>query len=342
MKTQLLSLTPEEWRNNLPDVPSYQVTNIFRWMHRGVTRADQMTDIPKALRSKVETLGVFTDPVEERRQESTDGTVKSLWVYDDGQAVESVLMRYGYGLSLCLSTQVGCRMGCTFCASCADGLIRDVTAAEMLAVVLKTVESHGRISHIVLMGMGEPLDNFDEVVRFLKLVSHPDGLRISLRNISVSTCGIIPRIEELSRLDLPVTLSVSLHAPDDDTRRKIMPVARTGSVDALLAATKAYFDRTHRRVSYEYILIKGVNDAPEQARLLGRKIKGQPAHINLIPFNPNPFSDFRPSTPATVNAFAQTLKKLGLSVTVRRRLGDGIDAACGQLARKTAKKVSDE
>lgn len=332
---ELLSLFPEEIRALLPDEPPYRARQIFHWLHRGVRSFDEMTDLPLSLRTRLTETGVLTVPSAERRQEARDGTVKTLWRLRDGQCVESVLMRYRHGNSICLSTQAGCRQGCAFCASTVGGLVRNLTAAEMLAQILSfTREADIPVSHAVLMGIGEPLDNFDETARFLRLLSHPDGLHMSARHVSVSTCGLIDGIRRLAELDLPVTLSVSLHAPDDETRTRLMP--SNPGVTALLAACRDYFRQTGRRVSYEYLMLRDVNDAPDKAHLLGRLLRGAPSHVNLIPYNPAGRGTLRPSTPESVRMFSNIVSGYGPSVTVRRALGQDISAACGQLRRRSA------
>lgn len=316
--------------------PAFRAGQVFGFLHRGVTSFDEMTNLPKALRQQLAEEYLLTVPELERKQCSKlDGTVKYLWRLHDGNTVESVLMRYSYGASLCVSTQVGCRMGCTFCASTLGGLVRNLEAGEILDQVLfAQKESSLRISHIVLMGIGEPLDNYEQVVRFLRLVSHPDGLQISLRHISLSTCGLVDEIDRLAGEKLPITLSVSLHCPDNEGRSRIMPVNRRYPLEELMRACRDYFRQTGRRISYEYAMIAGVNDAPEQAQRLAQLLKGQPAHVNLIPLNPVAERHLRGSSRAQIQRFAGILEQQGVTVTVRRRLGPDIDASCGQLRRR--------
>ena len=299
-----------------------------------------MTNLPKALRQQLAQQYLLTVPQLERKQRSKqDGTVKFLWRLHDGNTVESVLMHYSYGASLCISTQVGCRMGCTFCASTLGGLVRNLQAGEMLDQVLfAQKEERVRISHIVLMGMGEPLDNYEQVVRFLRLVSHPDGLQVSLRHISLSTCGLVDQIDRLAGEKLPITLSVSLHCPDNEGRSRIMPVNRRYPLEELMRACRDYFRRTGRRISYEYTMIAGVTDAPEQARRLARLLRGQPAHVNLIPLNPVAERHLRGSSRSQIQRFAGILEQAGVTATVRRRLGPDIDASCGQLRQRRMKE----
>ncbi len=334
------SMTPEElaaWLKEQGE-PAFRAGQIFKWLYRGVTSFGEMTDLSKALRQKLEETAFLTPPTVARKQVSQeDGTIKYLWRLADGNCVESVLMRYRHGNTVCISCQVGCRMGCAFCASTIAGKVRDLTPAEMLDQVLFTqIDSGAPVSNIVLMGIGEPLDNFDTVLRFLTLVNHPDGLNIGMRHISLSTCGLVDEIDKLARYELQLTLSVSLHAPDDETRSRIMPVNRSVGVEKLLETCRRYFDKTGRRISYEYAMIDGVNDADWQADLLARRLKGAPAHVNLIPLNEVEESPLKPSR--RVAAFQKRLEGHGVTVTVRRKLGGDIDASCGQLRRKAMKE----
>ncbi len=319
--------------------PAFRAKQIFQWLHRGATSFEEMTNLSKALRERLTGTCFITAPKVERKQTSQlDGTVKYLWRLRDGNCVETVLMRYHHGNTVCISSQVGCRMGCAFCASTIGGKVRDLTAAEMLDQVLFTqLDSGEEVSNIVLMGIGEPLDNFDTVIRFLELVNHPDGLNIGMRHISLSTCGLVERIDKLAELRLQLTLSVSLHAPDDETRSKIMPVNRSVGVDKLFACCRRYFETTGRRISYEYAMIDGVNDADWQADLLARYLKGTPGHVNLIPLNEVAESPLKPSR--RVKEFQKRLEDQGVTVTVRRKLGGDIDASCGQLRRKQMKEA---
>ena len=315
--------------------PAFRAGQIFRWLHqRGASDFEEMSDLPKPLRQKLAQTCLLALPTVARKQVSAqDGTIKYLWRLADGNCVESVLMRYQHGNTVCISCQVGCRMGCAFCASTIAGKVRDLTAGEMVDQVLLTQRDGGApVSNIVLMGIGEPLDNFDTVMRFLELVNCPDGLNIGMRHISLSTCGLVEQIDKLAGYGLQLTLSVSLHAPDDQTRSKIMPVNRSVGVERLIAACRRYFQRTGRRISYEYAMIDGVNDSDWQADLLAGLLKGMPAHVNLIPLNQVEESPLRPSR--RVAAFQKRLESRGITVTVRRRLGSDIDASCGQLRRK--------
>ena len=314
--------------------PAFRAKQVYQWLHRGARSFGEMTNLPKPLREALEANCILTVPQVERKQVSAqDGTIKYLWRLSDGNCIETVLMRYHHGNTVCISSQVGCRMGCAFCASTLGGKVRDLTPAEMLDQVLFTqIDSDAPVSNIVLMGIGEPLDNFDTVLRFLELVNSPEGMNIGMRHISLSTCGLTEKIDKLAEYQLQLTLSVSLHAPDDETRSKIMPVNRGTGVEALFAACRRYFEKTGRRVSYEYIMIDGVNDQDWQADLLARHLSGAPGHVNLIPLNNVEESPMRPSR--RVAAFQKRLEGQGVTATVRRKLGGDIDASCGQLRRK--------
>ncbi len=314
--------------------PTFRAKQVFRWLYREVTSFEEMSDLSKSLRQMLSETCFLTAPKVVRKQESKlDGTIKYLWELGDGNCIETVLMRYQHGNTVCISCQVGCRMGCAFCASTLGGKVRDLTPSEMIDQVLFTQKDSGQpISNIVLMGIGEPLDNFDTVMKFLTLVNHPDGMNIGMRHISLSTCGLAEEIDKLAQRGLQLTLSVSLHAPDDETRSKLMPVNRAVGMEALMAACRRYFQTTGRRISYEYAMIDGVNDSDWQADLLARLLKGTPGHVNLIPLNNVEESPLKPSR--RVAAFQKRLESHGVTVTVRRRLGGDIDASCGQLRRK--------
>ena len=317
--------------------PGFRAKQVFRWLHRGVTSFDDMSDLSKSLPEKLSASCYINSLEIERKQVSAlDGTIKYLWRLRDGNCIETVLMRYKHGNSVCISSQVGCLMGCAFCASTLGGKIRNLTPSEMLdQVMFAQLDSGEPVSNIVLMGIGEPLDNYDTVMRFLELVNSPDGLNIGMRHISLSTCGLADKIDELADRQLQLTLSVSLHAPDDETRSKIMPVNRAICVDRLMEACHRYFRVTGRRISFEYAMIDGVNDSDRQADLLAERIKGMPAHVNLIPLNHVEESPLKPSR--RVKQFQQRLESHGITATVRRKLGSDIDASCGQLRRKAMK-----
>lgn len=316
--------------------PSYRGKQVFRWLTQGVTSFDEMSDLSKSLREKLKEKAFITKPEIVRKQVSArDGTVKYLFGLADGNCVETVVMRYQHGNSVCLSTQAGCHMGCAFCASFEKGETRDLTPAEILDQVLFAQKDSGlKISNIVLMGTGEPLDNYDNVVQFLRLVSCPEGLNIGMRHISLSTCGLVPRIRELSQLDFQLTLSISLHAPNNKIRSTIMPVNNKYPVEELIRACRDYFAATGRRISFEYAMIAGVNDSDGCARELAALLRGLMCHINLIPLNHVEGSPLAPSSRETIRRFQEILQKKGFNVTVRRSLGGDIDASCGQLRRK--------
>ena len=322
--------------------PAFRAKQVFSWLHRGVRSFAEMTDLPKALREMLSAHYLLTAPVPIRRQESRlDGTVKYLWQLHDGNCVETVLMRYHHGNTVCISSEVGCAMGCAFCASTIGGLVRRLSAGEMLDEVMFTeLDSGQTLSNIVLMGIGEPLDNYSNVCRFLELINSGEGRNIGMRHISLSTCGIVPRILELAESRLQLTLSVSLHAPDDETRSRIMPVNRRWPVDELLEACRVYYAKTGRRISFEYAMIRDVNDSPEAARLLLQKLKGLPAHVNLIPLNHVEESPLQPSERGTVLRFQKLLEEQGVACTIRRTLGGDIDASCGQLRKKFTQNAS--
>ena len=338
----LKSLTIQEMTQLFKDMgqPGFRAKQVYTWLHKGVRSYDEMTNLPKGLRDQLAAEYPILAPVVVRKQESQrDGTIKYLWQLSDGNCVETVLMRYHYGNTVCISTEVGCRMGCAFCASTLGGLVRRLEPFEMLDQVLFTqVDSGQPISHIVLMGIGEPLDNFDNVMRFLELVNSPEGMNISMRHISLSTCGLVPKIDELAKRKLQLTLSVSLHAPNDATRNRIMPVNKAYPSEELLAACRRYYAETSRRISFEYAMIDGVNDSVADAKELLRRLKGLPAHFNLIPLNHVEESPLKPSSKAAVALFQKTLEDGGIPATVRRTLGGDIDASCGQLRRKYNKE----
>ena len=336
----LKSMTLEEltaWLQEQGE-PAFRGKQVFRWFYRGATSFGEMSDLSKPLRQKLEEQCFLSKPKVARKQVSAlDGTIKYLWELADGNCIETVLMRYKHGNTVCISCQVGCRMGCAFCASTLAGKVRDLTPAEMVDQVLFTqIDSGEPISNIVLMGIGEPLDNYDTVMKFLTLVNHPDGLNIGMRHISLSTCGLVDKIDKLAQRGLQLTLFVSLHAPDDETRSKIMPVNRGIGVERLMDCCRRYFQTTGRRISYEYAMIDGVNDSDQQADRLASLLKGTPGHVNLIPLNDVEESPLKPSR--RVAAFQKRLESQGVTVTVRRKLGGDIDASCGQLRRKAMRE----
>ena len=317
--------------------PSFRAKQVFQWLHRGAVSFDAMTNLSKELRKKLSDSCAISAPCVEQKQVSAqDGTIKYLWRLKDGNCIETVLMRYHHGNTVCISSQVGCRMGCAFCASTLGGKVRDLTPAEMLDQVLFTQLDAGfPVSNIVLMGIGEPLDNLNNVLRFLELINSPEGLNIGMRHISLSTCGLVEKIDKLAEHRLQLTLSVSLHAPDDETRSQIMPVNRSVGVEKLFETCRRYFEQTGRRISYEYAMIEGVTDRDWQADLLAERLRGTPGHVNLIPLNHVAESPLKPSR--RVAEFQERLARQGATATVRRKLGGDIDASCGQLRRKQLK-----
>ena len=342
MNGNLKSMTASEIGAILKEMgqPAFRAKQVFTWLHKGVRNYDEMSNLPQNLRAALAEKYPINAPKVVRKQESQkDGTIKYLWQLSDGNCVETVLMRYHYGNTVCISSEVGCLMGCAFCASTLGGLVRRLEPCEMLDQVLFTqIDSGLPISHIVLMGIGEPLDNFDNVMRFLELVNSPDGMNISMRHISLSTCGLVPKIDELAKRKLQLTLSVSLHAPNDQVRNTIMPVNKAYPTEELLAACRRYYAATSRRISFEYAMIDGVNDSVENAKELIRRLKGLPAHFNLIPLNHVEESPLKPSSRNAVARFQKTLEDAGITATVRRSLGGDIDASCGQLRRKYTKE----
>ena len=342
MSEHLRSMTMEELSDVLKALgqPAFRAKQVYTWLHKGVRSFDEMTNLPKALRDTLAEKYPLCPPEAVRKQESQkDGTIKYLWKLSDGNCVETVLMRYHYGNTVCISTEVGCRMGCAFCASTLGGLVRKLEPREMLEQVLFTqVDSGLPISHIVLMGIGEPLDNYENVMRFLTLVNSEDGMNISMRHISLSTCGLVPGIDRLAQEKLQLTLSISLHAPTDEIRSTIMPVNKAYPTEELLQACRRYYEKTGRRISFEYAMINGVNDTPQAAKTLLKRLKGLPAHMNLIPLNHVEESPLKPSTRQAVQQFQTILEEGGIPATVRRTLGSDIDASCGQLRRKYTKE----
>ena len=320
--------------------PAFRAKQVFTWLHKGVGSYQEMTNLPQSLRQQLEeSYPLYRPQVVRKQQSQKDGTIKYLWRLSDGNCVETVLMRYHYGNTVCISTEVGCAMGCAFCASTLGGLVRRLEPHEMLDQVLFTqIDSGLLVSHIVLMGIGEPLDNFDNVLRFLELVNSPDGMNISMRHISLSTCGLVPKIDKLAEHKLQLTLSVSLHAPTNEIRNTIMPVNKAYPVEELLAACRRYYEATGRRISFEYAMIHGVNDTEAAAKQLLQDLKGLPAHVNLIPLNHVEESPLKPSTRQAVQRFQKLLEDGGVPATVRRTLGGDIDASCGQLRRKYTKQ----
>lgn len=324
--------------------PGFRAKQIFHWVHQKlVTEFSAMTDQPKTLLAKLEEQFYIAAPQIERRQEAKDGTVKYLLRMEDGNCIETVVMRYHYGNTVCVSTQVGCRMGCKFCASTLAGLVRSLTPAEMLdEIYTLTRESGQRVSNVVLMGIGEPLDNFENVMKFMRILSSPQGYNLSLRHLSLSTCGLVDRIYELAEQKLGLTLSISLHAPNDAIRSQTMPINKRYDIEELLGACRYYFEKTGRRISFEYALIEGVNDEIAHANELADRLKGMAAHVNLIPVNPVKERGFKRGSRQRIEAFQKALEQRGVNATVRRELGADINAACGQLRREYDQQRKEE
>ena len=338
--TDLKSMTEGEITAYLKELgqPGFRGKQVFSWLHRGVTSFDEMTNLPAALRQTLREQCILTVPRRERKQVSRlDGTTKYLWELSDGNCIETVLMQYHHGNTVCISSQVGCRMGCAFCASTIAGKVRDLTAAEMLDQVLFTqLDSGLEISNIVLMGIGEPLDNMDTVLKFLTLVNQPNGLNIGMRHISLSTCGLADQIDKLAQHRLQLTLSVSLHAPNDQVRRQLMPIANRYPLKEVLDACMYYWEKTGRRLTFEYSLVHGVNDNLREAAALSKLIRHEHGHVTLNPVNPIKERDFVQSNRPAIEAFKNLLEKNGINVTIRRERGSDIDGACGQLRRRYA------
>lgn len=324
--------------------PAFRARQVFQWLHRGVTSFDEMTDQSLAFRRALSEKYYIAGAVAERKQESRlDGTIKYLFRLNDGDHVESVLMDYHHGHTICISTQVGCKMNCAFCATGRSGFARNLTASEMLAQIQSAQADAGiRISNVVMMGMGEPLDNYENVLRFLELVSSDDGMNIGMRHISLSTCGIVDKIYDLAEKKLQLTLSVSLHAPNDEIRSRTMPVNHRWGVGELLKACRYYGEMTGRRISFEYAMISGVNDSDACARELAAHLRGTLSHVNLIPVNNVTGAGFQKSSAERLKRFSAILAEKGITATVRRTLGSDIDASCGQLKRRYNEEVASD
>jgi len=338
----LKDLTYEELEKFLSDLnePKFRTKQIFNWISRGVSSFDEMTDISKSLRTKLAEISYLSNThIFKKYVSEIDGTRKYLVKLDDENIVECVAMFYKHGITVCISCQVGCAMGCKFCASTIGGRVRNLSAGEILDQVICVQKDVGeRISNIVMMGIGEPLDNFDNVIKFLKNVNHEHGLNIGYRHISLSTCGLVDKIYKLSEYNFPLTLSISLHAPTDEIRKKIMPVANKYSIEQLFEACRKYIENNSRRISFEYAIIKGVNDSKECALILAEKVKNMLCHINLIPVNNVEENEFVKPDKVGINKFKAVLESKGINVTVRRELGSDISASCGQLRRADSKK----
>ncbi len=340
MKIDILSLNMSELETEITRLgyPKFRAKQIYEWMYKGADFSE-MSNLPQKMREElVSSCELRLPKIKRKLVSALDGTVKYLFELTDGNYIESVLMQYKHGPSLCISSQVGCRMGCKFCASTIDGKVRDLTPSELLGQIIAAARDSGqRISHVVMMGIGEPLDNYDNVIKFLRLVNMPEGLNISYRSISLSTCGIVPKIERLADESMPITLSISLHSADDFSRSAIMPINNSYGIAELLSACSSYFEKTGRRISFEYTLIEGKNDSKDEAERLARVLKKYlscPLHVNLIPLNPVLERDFKTVDRQSASRFCEILKRNGVNATVRRTLGADINASCGQLRRK--------
>lgn len=339
-KRDLRSLTFDELKDVVVSLgqPAYRAKQVFSWLHEKKAGSyEAMSNVPKKLRDALAaSFSCALPSVEGLQRSNTDGTVKFLFSFEDGALCESVLMKYGYGWSLCISTQVGCRMGCRFCASGLNGLDRNLSAGEMAGEVYAAENEEGvAISHIVLMGTGEPLDNYDEVVSFIRIITDERGKNLGGRHIALSTCGLVPKIDMLAKEELPLALALSLHAPNDAIRREIMPVANRYTIDETVGAMRRYALSSGRRVTFEYAVIRGVNDSVENAAELAERLRGIPCLVNLIPVNPVAENSFRSPTASESARFKKSLEKYGINVTIRREMGRDIDGACGQLRYRT-------
>lgn len=342
-KTNLLDLTIEELQTLLASLgqEKFRAKQIYQWLNRGIKEIDEMSNLSKPLRQALKDIAYIGKlKIKNKQVSSIDRTTKYLFELADGNVIESVLMYYKHGLTACISSQIGCRMGCRFCASTGLGLVRNLTAGEILDQILSIQADAGdRVGNVVIMGIGEPLDNYDNILKFLKLVNHPEGLNIGYRHISLSTCGLVPEIHRLAEENLPITLSISLHSPNDRIRGGIMPVTRKYSIDKIIEACKIYTEVTKRRITFEYAMISGVNDSKENAFELAGKIKGMLCHVNLIPVNSIETVDYRKSNRKNIEQFKEVLERYGIETTVRRELGSDINAACGQLRRSDVDKA---
>ncbi|WP_265444619.1 23S rRNA (adenine(2503)-C(2))-methyltransferase RlmN [Acetivibrio straminisolvens] len=336
-KVDLLSMTIEELENMMAEMgqQKFRAKQIFQWVNKGIKDIDEMTNLSKELREQLrEKAYINRFEIIKKFVSRIDGTIKYLFRLKDGNIIESVLMKYMHGFSACISSQVGCKMGCKFCASTGAGFVRNLTPGEMLDQILTIQnDSKNRIGNVVIMGIGEPLDNYENVVKFLRLINHKDGVNLGARHISVSTCGLVPEILRLVEEKIPVTLSISLHAPNDTIREKIMPVNKRYSIDKIIEACKIYTEATNRRITFEYAMIDEVNDSKESALELAKRIRGMLCHVNLIPVNTVSDTGFERSSKEKIAVFKEILERHGVETTVRRELGSDINAACGQLRR---------
>ena len=344
--TDIKSMNKEELKDLMVQVGEkpFRAKQIYSWLHEHlVTSYEEMGNIPGKLKEKLKEYPITALEMVDEQISAIDGTRKYLFRLSDGNVIESVLMKYHHGNSVCISSQVGCKMGCRFCASTIGGWTRNLLPSEMLDQIYRIQSITGeRVSNVVVMGTGEPMDNYDNIVRFVHLLSEEGGLNISQRNITVSTCGIVPKIYELAKEKLQITLALSLHAPNDEKRRELMPIANRYSMDEVLDACRNYFQETGRRITFEYSLVAGVNDSKENAQELAGRLKGLNCHVNLIPVNPVRERSFVRSTREAVENFKINLEKCGINVTIRREMGSDIDGACGQLRKRYMEKTESE
>jgi 23S rRNA (adenine2503-C2)-methyltransferase len=335
----LMDMTLEELEQMLLDMgqQKFRAKQIFKWVNSGIKSIDDMTNISKQFRQELgEVCKINRIKIVSKLKSEIDTTAKYLFELEDGNIIESVLMEYKYGFTACISSQAGCRMGCKFCASTGANFSRNLTAGEMMDQVMTMQEDSGnRIGHVVLMGIGEPLDNYDNVIKFLRIINHPDGLMVGLRNISLSTCGIVPRILQLAKENIPVTLSVSLHSARDDKRSAMMPINKSFCIDKIISACKIYTESTKRRITFEYAMISGENDSEQDAKDLAGLLKGMLCHVNLIPVNSVEGNGYKKSSRIQIDNFKNIMESRGIETTVRRELGSDINAACGQLRRNS-------
>ncbi|WP_313070115.1 23S rRNA (adenine(2503)-C(2))-methyltransferase RlmN [Lacrimispora sp.] len=342
-KTDIKSLDLKKLSDYVESIgeKAFRAKQLYEWMHKKLASDfDEMTNLPKSLKEKLLQSAAFTSlVVVDEKISQIDGTRKYLFGLSDGNIIESVLMRYNHGNSVCISSQVGCRMGCRFCASTLDGLERNLSASEMLDQIYRIQKLTGeRVSNVVVMGSGEPMDNYDNLIDFIRLLTDENGLNISQRNITVSTCGIVPGIKKLAEEDLQITLALSLHAPNDEVRKSLMPIAKRYSLSEVLPACQEYFDKTGRRLTFEYSLVSGVNDNLKEAEALATLLKGVNGHVNLIPVNPIKERDYVQSDRKAILSFKNYLEKNGINVTIRREMGRDINGACGQLRKSFINK----
>ncbi len=336
-KIDLLDLTIEDLQEKFKELglEKFRAKQVFQWVHKGIKDIEQMTNLSKPLRTTLaEKFYIGKLDIEQKLVSNIDGTAKYIFALKDGNIIESVLMEYVHGYSACISSQVGCKMGCKFCASTGMGFVRNLSAGEMLDEIISIQNDTGqKISNIVIMGIGEPFDNYDNIVKFLHLVNHSEGLNVGMRHISVSTCGLVPEILRFSKENMPVTLSISLHAPTDEKRLQMMPINGKYCIDKIIEACKIYTEVTKRRITFEYAMVSGVNDSAEDAVTLAHKLKGMLCHVNLIPVNNVEGTSYHKSSRNTIEKFKSILERYGIETTVRRELGSDINAACGQLRR---------